>query len=145
MSKVIMSVLVLLLCFCLICSLCGVSFASAGDEVYTVGNDASVVIVLPAASEGVSEGALAVDDFSSIEPQVLSPVTASSTTGLKSVLLSILGDYEAIFAEFRYTSGSNYSYTREIQPDYVWLSSAAVFAILLYCTWRIVGGLICKR
>lgn len=81
-----------------------------------------------------------------IDPQsALAPVTPSNTSGLKSVLLSILGNYDPIVAEYQYVgSGSYNNYIREIQPDYVWLSSAAIFAILLYSTWRLLGGLICK-
>lgn len=81
-----------------------------------------------------------------IDPQsALAPVTPSNTSGLKAVLLSILGNYDPIVAEYQYVgSGSYNNYIREIQPDYVWLTSAAIFAILLYSTWRLLGGLICK-
>lgn len=81
-----------------------------------------------------------------IDPQsALAPVVPSNTSGLKSVLLSILGNYDPIVAEYQYVgSGSYNNYIREIQPDYVWLTSAAIFAILLYSTWRLLGGLICK-
>lgn len=143
MNKTLCDLLAVLVCFCMVCSLCGVGFASAGEEVYTVGNDTSVIIVYPEVSEPAS-GAAPAEFFDSISPQALAPVTSSSTTGLKSLLLSILGDYDPVFAEFRYSNGSNYSYTREIQPDYVWLCSAAVFAILLYCTWRFLGGIVCR-
>ena len=81
-----------------------------------------------------------------IDPQsALAPVTPSNTSGLKAVLLSILGNYDPIVAEYQYVgSGSYNNYIREIQPDYVWLTSTAIFAILLYSTWRLLGGLICK-
>lgn len=84
------------------------------------------------------------DDTMSIDPFSLAPITPGNTSGLKAVLLSILGNYDPIVAQYQYNSGSNYGYIREIQPDYVWLVSAGVFAILLYCTWRLLGGLICK-
>lgn len=89
----------------------------------------------------------ALEDMYAIDPQsALAPVTPSNTSGLKSVLLSILGNYDPIVAEYQYVgSGSYNNYIREIQPDYVWLSSAAIFAILLYCTWRILGGLVCRK
>lgn len=89
----------------------------------------------------------ALEDMYAIDPQsALSPVTPSNTSGLKSVLLSVLGNYDPIVAEYQYVgSGSYNNYIREIQPDYVWLSSAAIFAILLYCTWRILGGLVCRK
>ena len=84
------------------------------------------------------------DDTMSIDPFSLAPITPGNTSGLKAVLLSILGNYDPIVAQYQYNSGSNYGYIREIQPDYVWLVSAGVFSILLYCTWRLLGGLICK-
>lgn len=84
------------------------------------------------------------DDTMSIDPFSLAPITPGNTSGLKAVLLSILGNYDPIVAQYQYNSGSNYGYIREIQPDYVWLVSAGIFAILLYCTWRLLGGLICK-
>lgn len=86
------------------------------------------------------------EEMYAIDPQsALAPVTPSNTSGLKAVLLSILGNYDPIVAEYQYVgSGSYNNYIREIQPDYVWLTSAAIFAILLYSTWRLLGGLICK-
>lgn len=87
------------------------------------------------------------DEMYAIDPQsALAPVTPSNTSGLKSVLLSILGTYDPIVAEYQYVNNGSYSnYIREIQPDYVWLSSAAIFAILLYSTWRLLGGLLCRK
>lgn len=89
----------------------------------------------------------ALEGMYAIDPQsALAPVTPSNTSGLKSVLLSILGNYDPIVAEYQYVgSGSYNNYIREIQPDYVWLASAAIFAILLYCTWRLLGGLLCRQ
>lgn len=84
------------------------------------------------------------DDTMAIDPYSLAPVTPGNTSGLKAVLLSILGNYDPIVAQYQYNNGSNYGYIREIQPDYVWLVSAGIFAILLYCTWRLLGGLVCK-
>lgn len=84
------------------------------------------------------------DDTMSIDPFSLAPITPGNTSGLKAVLLSILGNYDPIVAQYQYNSGSNYGYIREIQPDYVWLVSAGIFAILLYCTWRLLGGLVCR-
>ena len=82
-----------------------------------------------------------------IETYTLEPITPSNTTGLKKVLLSVLGNYESIVTDYRYQNASgNWQYLREIQPDYVWLCSAAVFALLLWCTFRMAGGIFsCRR
>lgn len=114
----------------------------SGDTTPGVTSGEGTYIVLPDNFIIQSAG---YDDTLAIDPYSLAPVTPSNTSGLKSVLLSILGNYDPIVAQYQYSTGSNYGYIREIQPDYVWIVSAAVFAILLYCTWRLLGGLICSR
>lgn len=73
----------------------------------------------------------------------VAPVTPSSTSGLKSALLGILGNYDPVIVEYQYTSGNGYyNYLREVQPDYVWLCSAAFLALVIYCLFKLGGGLI---
>lgn len=72
----------------------------------------------------------------------LNPIAPEDTTGLKSVLLSLIGDYDAIVVEYEYTGSNNYTnYVREIQPDYVWLCSAAIFLVIIYSVFRLGGAL----
>lgn len=77
----------------------------------------------------------------------LDPITSQNTTGLKSVLLGILGPYENIVTEYRYMNNnqSYYSYLREITPDYPWFGSLAVFLVLLFSVFRIGGNLLWKK
>lgn len=77
----------------------------------------------------------------------LSPITPSNTTGLTSILLSLIGNYDPVIVEYRYqnNNSTNYSYLREVQPDYPWLVSAGIFAIVLFCSLRILGGAVCKK
>lgn len=77
----------------------------------------------------------------------LSPITPSNTTGLTSIVLSLIGNYDPVVVEYRYqnNNSTNYSYLREVQPDYPWLVSAGIFAIVLFCSLRILGGAICKK
>lgn len=73
----------------------------------------------------------------------LNPITPSETTGLKSVLLSLIGDYDAVVVEYQYQSNNGYNnYVREIQPDYVFLCSCGIFLVVIYCTFRIGGALL---
>ena len=73
----------------------------------------------------------------------VAPVTPSSTSGLKSALLGILGNYDPIIVEYQYSSSNGYSnYLRELQPDYVWLCSAALLALVIYCLFKLGGGLL---
>lgn len=118
----------LVLSFALCCPFC---FAT-GSDLDTLG----------AVDIGVPE---LVDDVGVITYSVLSPVTPSNTNGLVSVVLSLIGDYNPIVAEHRYQNiNGTYSYVREIQPDYPWLVSVALFALVLYCVFRMWGGIFCR-
>lgn len=77
----------------------------------------------------------------------LSPVTPSNTDGLKSVLLSFLGSYDPIIVEYRYQNynASSYSYLREAQPDYVWMASFILLALIIFCLFRLGGAVLCRR
>lgn len=72
----------------------------------------------------------------------LNPITPEGTTGLKSILLSLIGDYDAIVVEYEYASSNGYTnYLREVQPDYVWLCSCAIFLVVIYSVFRLGGAL----
>lgn len=73
----------------------------------------------------------------------VSPITPSSTTGLKAALLGILGNYDPVIVEYQYSSGNGYTnYLREVQPDYVWLCSCGLLALVIFCLFKLGGGLI---
>ena len=73
----------------------------------------------------------------------VAPVTPSSTSGLKAALLGILGNYDPVIIEYQYSSGNGYTnYLREVQPDYVWLCSAALLALVIFCLFKLGGGLL---
>lgn len=88
------------------------------------------------------------DDFSiqvmALQTTPNTPVTDS--TGLKGIMLSLLGPYDPPITQFRYQSNTstNYTYVNDIQPDYAWMCSAAIFAIVLFCVFRLGGALVCK-
>ena len=88
---------------------------------------------------------LGIDEMTptSVNVYALNPITPASTTGLKSVLLSLIGDYDAIVVEYQYQNPNNsyYNYLREIQPDYCWLCSAAIFLVIVYSIFRLGGAL----
>ena len=109
---------------------------SNGDSVYVLSGD------LPYAD---SSGASA-DDLHYVGTQLLSlsPVTPSNTSGFKSVLLGLLGNYDTIVTVHQYQSSSSgySSYVTDVQPDYVWLTGAALLLLLIYCLFRLGGALI---
>lgn len=95
----------------------------------------------------VSVSPVSIDDpgviITDISLASVSPITPSSTSGLKAALLGILGNYDPVIVEYQYSSGNGYTnYLREIQPDYVWLCSAALLALVIYCLFKLGGGLI---
>lgn len=106
----------------------------AGGDVYTL---------LPDSSPPLDGDGMALAESSVYS---LSPITSSDTTGLTSLVLSLIGNYDPVVVEYRYENyNGSYSYVREIQPDYPWLISAGIFAIVLFCTLRILGGAVCKK
>lgn len=71
-----------------------------------------------------------------IETFALSPITSSS--GLKGILLDVIGPYDNVVTQYRYqqNTSSNFSYVNEITPDYPWIFSALLFILLVLCTFR---------
>lgn len=114
----------------------------------------SAFAVVP--SPDVSDGYLPEDEFLemygndySIEVYAVqsgpnSPVTSSS--GLKGILLDLFGPYDPVITQLRYQSNtsSNYTYVNNIDLDYPWLCSAGIFAIVLYCLFKMGGALLCR-
>lgn len=88
------------------------------------------------------------DDYSisvmAVQSTPNTPVTNAS--GLKGIMLSLLGSYDPPITQLRYQSNTstNYTYVNDIQPDYPWMCSAAIFAIVLFCVFRMGGALLCK-
>lgn len=74
----------------------------------------------------------------------VSPVTPSSTTGLKAALLTVLGNYDPVVVVYQYnTSSSGYSsYATDIQPDYAWLASAVLLCLVIWCLFKLGGALL---
>lgn len=81
--------------------------------------------------------------LSGVQLLSVNPVQPSDTSGLKKVLLELIGDYDAVVVEYAYENTNGYtSYVREIQPDYVWLVSAGLFSLVIYCIFRLGGALL---
>ena len=67
----------------------------------------------------------------------VAPVTPSASNGFKKVVLSLIGNYDPVIVEYRYqnTSSSTYGYLRQVEHDYPWLCSCAIFALVLFLAW----------
>lgn len=76
----------------------------------------------------------------------LNPVTSSNTSGLKSVLLDFVGDWDSIVVEHAYESSNGYTnYVREIQLDYPWLCACGLLVVIIYCLFKLGGALLCRK
>ena len=117
------------------------------DSESSPGGDTIYILEQPASSEGVNYGDLtdipvgaSIDNISVVS---VAPIKPSDTTGLKSALLGVLGNYDPVVIEYEYNSGSGHtSYLREVQPDYVWICSFALLALVIFCLFRLGGALL---
>lgn len=119
----------------------------SSDSQVSTGGDTIYVLERPASSDSVDYGNLTDipvgASIDNITVTSVSPIEPSDTTGLKSALLGVLGNYDPVIVEYQYSGGNGYSnYLREVQPDYVWLCSCALLALVIYCLFRLGGALI---
>lgn len=84
--------------------------------------------------------------MAAVQTSPSSPVKSGDRSGLSSILLSLFGDYSPIVTQYRYQSNTstNYTYVNDISPDYIWLCSAGIFAIMIFCTYKLGGSLFCR-
>lgn len=114
-------------------------------------NSSSDVGIIPSSGiGGVLSGSLSPSsDLTLKDVQILrsvAPVGPADDGSLKSVLLSLIGDYDPIVLEYSYQSSNGYtSYIREVQYDYPWLAAALLFIVVLWCVFRIGGRVIWNR
>lgn len=66
-------------------------------------------------------------------------------TSLRAVLSSVIGPYSPVVVQYQYTNGSNVQYLREILPDYEWMFNCSLFAMIIWCVFRLWGSVLCKR
>lgn len=93
-----------------------------------------------------------IDEYSEISDISISPLynldngsTVIPSTSLRAVLTNIIGPYSPVVVQYQYTNGTNTQYLREIMPDYVWMFSAALFAMVLWCVFRLWGSILCNQ
>lgn len=81
------------------------------------------------------------EEYTNVEVSSLR-VSSGDTSGLHSIILSLIGDYNPIVKDYTYTSSNGYiNHSIEILPDWSWIASCAVFMLVLFCVFRFVGGL----
>lgn len=124
--------------------------AFAAESVYSVSPSASgeTVVVSPDVTVNVTnEAPVDLDEghLVGVSTFSLNPITPNEATGLKAILLELIGDYDAIVVEYSYENTNGYtSYVREIQYDYPWLCACGLFVIVLFCILRGGFAVLCK-
>lgn len=120
-------------------------FASNGEEDPRQDLDVNRVNSVYIVSSDTSISGLDISSVSVVKS--VSPVTPSDSNGFKAILLNLLGDYDPVIVEYEYHNpNSQYvSYLREVQPDYPWLISAALFILVIYCLFRLGGAIFCRK
>lgn len=102
--------------------------------------------VLAALPESVGSPDVVSDDvvLTGVSRVSVPPVTPSSTTGLKAALLTVLGNYDPVVVVHQYQSSSSgyNSYATDIQPDYVWIASAVLLCLVIWCLFKLGGALL---
>lgn len=96
--------------------------------------------VLYGSSELPSDGEIS--DISIMPLYNLDSGNTPINTGLRSLMRSIIGNYSPVVVQYQYTNGSNTAYLREILPDYEWMFNFALFSLVVYCIFRMGGGLL---
>lgn len=91
-------------------------------------------------SSGMIEGELV-----SVEKSI-QRVSASDSTGFKAVMLTILGDYETVITDYEYRNANQQynSHSINIERDWSWICSAAIFGLVIFCFFRFIGGLFAR-
>lgn len=148
---------ILFFCLCFMCSCC-FAYADDADDSITIPDniDAPATVVVDITQllnqDSRYDQEDSVQQVEVLEPQLIEvnqtrqTVQPSDANGFKAVLLTVLGDYETVVTDYTYQNNSNYySHSIEIEQDYAWICSAAMLGLFVYCTFRIIGGMLCKR
>ena len=102
--------------------------------------------VLAALPESTGSSDVVSDDavLTGVSRVSVPPVTPSSTTGLKAALLTVLGNYDPVVVVYEYniSSSSSSRYVTDTQPDYVWIASAALLCLVIWCLFKLGGALL---
>lgn len=73
-------------------------------------------------------------------------ISANDANGFKAVILGLLGDYETVITDYEYRNATgNVQHSIDVSPDYSWICGCGVFAIVIWCFFRLVGGFLCNR
>lgn len=133
-------ILILIMCaiFCIVPSL---AFADEGDLVTEYNEDPETQQMINDAQQTLQDQQTLFDSKTT-----LLSVNPNNTTGFHRVIIQLLGNYETIVTDHTYQNYNGYTqHSIDVQPDYSWIASAVIFAIVLYCALRFIGGIFSGR
>lgn len=135
-------VIILIMCL-FICLVPCFVFADDEDLVIEYNEDSETQQMIEDAKQLIKDN----QDLLEINSETtLMKVSASNSTGFKRIILQLLGDYETVVTDHTYQSYNGYTqHSIDVQPDYSWIASAAIFALVLYCALRFIGGIFSGR
>lgn len=91
-----------------------------------------------------SDASLVRNEVETVSTDVLR-ISAQDTSGFHAVILGLLGDYNpiAVTTSYQYPSGQTYQtrYQVDVEPDWSWICTAAIFLVIIFCVFRLIGGL----
>lgn len=136
--------------FLMVISLALPAFATAGEGETPVSDETtSEPVVVPEVNvynEVVVENGDDLGTYVGTTVYALNPISPSNSNGLKAIMLSLIGDWDSIVVEHEYENNNGYtSYVREIQLDYPWLCSCAIFLVVLFCILRGGFAVLCRQ
>lgn len=109
------------------------------------GNNFTVIVNTPSNKDSDNDEPLHVvldgDEFTltSVDTVVKSS-TPQNTNGLKSVVLSVIGNYETTVTDYTYTTyNGSTQHSINVEPDYPWIWTTIIFIVCLYSMFRLYG------
>lgn len=73
-------------------------------------------------------------------------VTPQDANGLKAIMLTILGDYETVTTDYTYQTSSQYlQHSITTERDWSWIMTCALFIVVIWCVFRGVVAILCRK
>lgn len=73
-------------------------------------------------------------------------VRPQDANGLKAIMLTLIGDYETVTTDYTYQSSNGYySHSITTERDWSWIMTCALFVVVVWCVFRGVVAILCRR
>ena len=164
--RVVISVFILVHCLCFYCfadstdsaieapepSIFDIEDSSSGVTVVVNPSDNSFLLeaIDRISSSNSSQSAILENPYDNMQLRSVNVsnerISASDANGFKSVVLGLIGDYNTIITDYTYQNTQGYTqHSIDVTPDWSWIGSGVIFIVVVYCSFRIIGGLLCSR